>query len=177
MLLIFITITLFAPVNSRNANSISTDISDYDIPEFIFEITELDLFLSHIGFFESNNDYTKVNSLGFLGKYQFGKSTLRGLGFNISKYEFLNSPMIQDSAMMRLLSYNKKILQSYIDYWDGKTIKGMLITESGILAAAHLAGPSGVKRYFKYGKNPSDAYGTTLTKYLHKFSGYELQLN
>jgi hypothetical protein len=169
-------LTLFAP-QFKNACTISTDISDYDVPEFVFEPTGLDIFLSHIGFFESSNDYSKVNSLGFLGKYQFGKATLRGLGFDVSKKEFLNNPTLQDVAMQTLLKHNKKILQKYIDFWDGKTIKGMLITESGILAAAHLAGPTNVKNYFKRGDNPSDKYGTTLTKYLHKFSGYELQLN
>ena len=41
--------------------------------------------------------------------------------------------------MLDLLNHNKKILQKYIDYWEGKTIQGKPISESGILAAAHLA--------------------------------------
>ena len=36
--------------------------------------------------------------------------------------------------MLDLLNHNKKILNNYIEYWDGKKINGKVITESGILA-------------------------------------------
>ena len=54
-------------------------------------------------------------------------------------------------------------------------ISGVLITESGILAAAHLAGPGNVKKYLRsYGANDfADGYGTTVTYYMKKFSGYD----
>ena len=64
---------------------------------------------------ESSNRYDVVNGWGYMGKYQFGKRTLKNLGYDISKKEFLNSPHIQEMAMLDLLSHNKKILQSYID--------------------------------------------------------------
>ena len=50
----------------------------------------------------------------------------------------------------------------------------MLVTKSGMLAAAHLAGAYGVKKYFaSNGRfNPKDACGTSLEKYLLLFSGY-----
>ena len=35
---------------------------------------------------------------------------------------------------MALLLHNKEKLQTYIDTFDGKTINGMYISESGILA-------------------------------------------
>lgn len=141
------------------------------------ELNEIDSFLDAIGHYESRNNYKAVNSLGYMGKYQFGKKTLKGLGYNVSKSQFLNSPNIQEQAMMDLLSHNQYILRNYIEYWDGKKVGGKVVTESGILAAAHLAGPSNVKRYFKHGKDFSDAYGTKLTKYLHTFSGYDIKLN
>ena len=141
------------------------------------EVNEIDDFLNAIGHYESRNNYKAVNTLGYMGRYQFGRKTLRGLGYNVSKSEFLNSPTLQEKAMMDLLEHNQKILKRYIDYWDGRTIGGDTITESGILAAAHLAGPTNVKRYFMHGDNFSDAYGTKLTKYLHTFSGYDIKLN
>jgi hypothetical protein len=52
----------------------------------------------------------------------------------------------------------------------------MLITESGILAAAHLGGQGSVKRYFKNGKVFKDGNGTKITSYMNKFSGYEIKL-
>jgi hypothetical protein len=49
------------------------------------------------------------------------------------------------------------------------------ITESGILAAAHLAGAGNVKKYLYSGgsKDVVDAYGTSITRYLSKFEGFD----
>jgi len=138
---------------------------------------ELQRFLTDIGHRESGNRYDITNTWGYMGRYQFGKSTLKGLGFEVTKKEFLNNPQLQDSAMMALLNHNKEKLQNYIDIFDGKTINGMYVSESGILAAAHLGGQGSVKRYFKKGKVFSDAYGTKITSYMKQFSGYDIKLN
>ena len=140
------------------------------------EINETEMFLNSIGMRESSNRYDVVNGWGYMGKYQFGKRTLKNLGYDISKKEFLNSPHIQEMAMLDLLSHNKKILQSYINQYSGVIVDGIEITESGILAAAHLGGPGNVKRYFKKGKQFKDGNGTKLTSYLTNFSGYALNL-
>ena len=138
---------------------------------------ELNRFLTDIGFRESGNRYDITNTWGYMGKYQFGKSTLKGLGFNVTRKEFLNNPQLQEEAMMALLNHNKEKLQQYIDIYDGETINGMYISESGILAAAHLGGQGSVKRYFKNGKIFKDAYGTKITSYMKQFSGYDIKLN
>lgn len=140
------------------------------------EIDQTNLFLNAIGNYESGNRYNITNRFGYMGKYQFGRSTLKGLGYNVTRKEFLNSPVIQEQAMLDLLSHNKKILQKYIDYWEGRKIYGKVITESGILAAAHLAGPGNVKRFLRKGENFKDGNGTKLTTYLTHFSGYKLNL-
>jgi hypothetical protein len=137
---------------------------------------ELQNFLDALGFRESGNRYHITNKWGYMGKYQFGRSTLKGLGFKVTKQEFLNNPQLQEEAMMALLLHNKEKLQKYIDVFDGKTVNGMLITESGILAAAHLGGQGSVKRYFKNGKVFRDGNGTKITSYMNKFSGYEIKL-
>ena len=138
---------------------------------------ELNRFLTDIGFRESGNRYDITNTWGYMGKYQFGKSTLKGLGFNVTRKEFLNNPQLQEEAMMALLLHNKEKLQTYIDTFNGQTINGMYISESGILAAAHLGGQGSVKRYFKNGKVFKDAYGTKITSYMKQFSGYDIKLN
>ena len=138
---------------------------------------ELNRFLNDVGFRESGNRYDITNTWGYMGKYQFGKSTLKGLGFNVTRKEFLNNPQLQEEAMMALLLHNKEKLQPYIDTFDGQTINGMYISESGILAAAHLGGQGSVKRYFKNGKVFKDAYGTKITSYMKQFSGYDIKLN
>lgn len=140
------------------------------------EIDETDLFLNAIGFYESGNRYKITNRFGYMGRYQFGRSTLRGLGYKVSRKEFLNSPELQERAMLDLLSHNQKILRKYIKYWDGKKVGGKVITESGILAAAHLVGPGGVKKFFRDGKISKDGNGTSLLTYMKVFSGYDLNL-
>ena len=138
---------------------------------------ELEHFLNAIGHRESTNRYDVVNKWGYMGRYQFGKSTLKGLGYDVSKNEFLSNPELQEEAMLSLLKHNKEKLQKYIDVFDGKTINGIYITESGILAAAHLGGQGSVKRYFKNGKVFKDGNGTKITSYMDKFSGYDIALN
>ena len=165
----------FQPVDvleTKPVELIEIKIEPVDIPL----PSEHDMFLDAIGMRESSNRYDVVNGWGYMGKYQFGKKTLKSLGYDVSRQEFLNSPYLQEQAMLDLLLHNKKILQKYIDNWEGKTIHGTEITESGILAAAHLAGPGNVKRFLKKGKEFRDGNGTKLTSYLTNFSGYELNL-
>ena len=148
------------------------------------ELVEIELpanthddFLEAIGHRESGNRYDIVNKYGYMGRYQFGKSTLKGLGFKVTQDEFLNSPYIQEKAMQALLQHNKKKLQKIIDEYCGREFKGIYITESGVLAAAHLAGQGNVKRFYKRGREFKDGFGTSMTSYLDKFSGYQLDLN
>ena len=138
----------------------------------------LDDFLDKMGFLESSNNYRKVNSLGYLGKYQFGRITLKTLGYHhISNEKFINSPELQEQLMIKNLKFNKKVLNKLIDKYNGKCVNGVIITESGLLGAAHLAGARNVKRFLEHGHNPSDAYGTKLSDYLIKFSNYDLNLD
>ena len=148
-----------------------------EIEKISIEIDQTDTFLDAIGMRESSNRYDVVNGWGYMGKYQFGKRTLKALGYDVSRKEFLNSPYLQEKAMLDLLHHNRKILKTYIDYWDGKTIHGKKITESGILAAAHLAGPGNVKKFFRKGVEFKDGNGTKMTSYLTQFSGYKLNLD
>ena len=65
-----------------------------------------------------------------------------------------------------------------IEHFVGKTIAGVKVTESGMLAAAHLAGPGTVKKFLRSSGNYnfSDAYGATVTYYMEKFAGYNTAL-
>jgi hypothetical protein len=106
-----------------------------------------------VGHSESSNRYNVVNRLGYMGRYQFSYTTLKALGYNITRKEFLNNPDIQEEAMDRLLTENYKSLKKYIDKYDGKVVHGIRITKSGILAAAHLGGAGNVSRWFRRGTN------------------------
>lgn len=137
-------------------------------------INEMDEFLDAIGHKESRNQYDVVNKYGYMGRYQFGKRTLKGLGYDVTKTEFLSSPEIQEMAMQDLLKHNKEKLQKYINLHEGDTLHGIYITESGILAAAHLAGCGNVKKFFTKGYEFKDGFGTRMTSYMEKFGGYNL---
>ncbi len=135
-----------------------------------------DGFKEAVAFKESRGDYGVVNQFGYLGKYQFGKSTLELIGVrNVNKENFLNNPELQEKAFYAYLSRNKWVLRRDIKWFTGKTINGVEVTESGILAAAHLGGPNAVKRYLRSGgvKGFADAFGTTIRYYMKRFGGYD----
>ena len=131
-------------------------------------------FKEALGFKESQGNYFTVNTYGYLGKYQFGKETLKLIGVYNPSY-FLNNPELQEQAFLANAERNKWILRRDISKYVGKRINGITITESGILAAAHLAGPGNVKKYLRsYGENNfSDGFGTSISYYMKKFSGYD----
>lgn len=131
-------------------------------------------FKEALAFKESRGNYFTVNTHGYLGKYQFGKNTLKLIGiYNTNK--FLSDPKLQEKAFIANAARNKWILRRDIKRFAGKIVGGVLITESGILAAAHLAGPGSVKKFLRsYGAiGFADAYGTTIKSYMKRFSGYD----
>ena len=134
-------------------------------------------FLDEVGFRESSNNYKAVNQFGYLGKYQFGRKTLNAIGFEeISNYEFLSNPEIQEEAMLVLLQKNKHTLRREIKKYVGETVNGIYITESGILAAAHLGGAGNVRKFFRKGHEFEDGNGTKMTSYMIRFADYNLNL-
>ncbi|WP_187661450.1 peptidoglycan-binding protein LysM [Polaribacter sp. BM10] len=134
-------------------------------------------FKEAVAFKESQGKYATVNTLGYLGKYQFGRTTLQR--FRIyNTQEFLNNPELQEKAFVALCKVNKWILRKDIKRSAGKTINGIKITESGILAAAHLSGAGNVKKFLRSNGSIrfSDAYGASIQSYLKKFSGYNVSI-
>jgi hypothetical protein len=123
---------------------------------------------------ESLCKYNKVNTLGYLGKYQFGTETLRILGIKNTE-SFLYNRKLQEMAFLANLSRNKWDLRNEILNFQGKMIAGVEITESGILAAAHLGGAGSVKRFLKSNgrKKCKDGYGTSILEYMNDFAGYD----
>ena len=131
-------------------------------------------FKEAIGFKESRGDYSIINIYGYLGKYQFGKGTLELIGIKDSK-DFINNTYMQEQAFSANTSRNKWILRRDIKRFEGAYVGGIMITESGILAAAHLAGAGNVKKYLRSGGvlEFNDAFGTSIKYYMKKFSGYD----
>ena len=122
---------------------ISTVLNEFDIPNETIQVPFVGNsfigFREALAFKESRGKYNVINSIGYMGKYQFGRSTLKR--FNIyDTQHFIKTPELQEDAFIALCSVNKWILRKDIKRSVGKKINGILITESGILAAAHLSG-------------------------------------
>lgn len=131
-------------------------------------------FREALAFRESRGDYFVINNFGYMGKYQFGRSTLRMIGIKDTE-RFLNDPKLQESAFKVYTARNKWELRRDIERYSGRYINGVYITESGILAAAHLAGPGNVRKFLRSGGEDvfEDAFGTSVKNYLRRFSGYD----
>lgn len=134
-------------------------------------------FKEAMAFKESRGKYGVVNSLGYLGKYQFGKGTLELVGIYNPDY-FLVNPQLQERAFKTNIARNKWILRKDIEKYVGLEIGNSHITESGIIAAAHLAGPGNVKKYLRSlgAHDVNDDYGTSISHYIKYFSGYDISM-
>mgnify|MGYP001349231358 FL=1 len=177
---IFFTSVLLLFVNAISINIKLKENNTKSYPKFLeYNIPYLQnnfvAFKQALAFKESQGNYTVVNTLGYLGKYQFGRTTLER--FEIYDTEgFLKDPELQEKAFTALCKVNKWILRKDIKRSVGKTINGIEITESGILAAAHLGGAGNVKKFLRSNgtKTFSDAYGSSIQVYLKKFAGYDV---
>ena len=178
---LFLISTFFLFTNSTLVNNNSSkELEFVAYPKYVdynFPYIEKNFiaFKEALAFKESQGKYKVVNTLGYLGKYQFGKTTLER--FRIyNTIEFLNNPELQEKAFVALCKVNKWILRKDIKRSVGKTINGIKITESGILAAAHLSGAGNVKKFLRSNgsKRFADAYGATIESYLKKFAGYDV---
>ena len=146
-----------------------------EAPNFI-KVYNLDTFLYDMAERESSNRYDVVNQYGYMGAYQFGSQTLKNLGYKVTRKEFLSNPILQEEAMLKLLKANKHTLRRQIKKYDGKLVNGVLVTESGLLVAAHLVGAGTVRKWVRNGKKYTDGNGVDLTSYLVKFNGYYLDI-
>lgn len=131
-------------------------------------------FKQALAFKESQGKYHLINALGYMGKYQFGPGTLRTIGVhNFSA--FLNSPSMQEKAFNALLAINKWELRREIEKYNGKIVHGIKITESGLLAAAHLGGAGSVKKFLRSDGSRffRDGFGTSIRSYMKHYAGYD----
>ncbi|MDB2385681.1 peptidoglycan-binding protein LysM [Polaribacter sp.] len=180
LLIVCISATSIEKKENKIATNSITSLPLVSFPEYVdYNIPYLQpnfiAFKEALAFKESQGKYTVVNSLGYLGKYQFGRTTLHRFGIYDTQ-AFLQNPELQENTFVALCKVNKWILRKDIKRSVGKIINGTKITESGILAAAHLAGAGNVKKYLRSNGLTSfaDAYGASVYYYMKKFAGYDV---
>ena len=174
-------------ISSPESPAPKFDIVDYSVKLNInadiyvpvpFTVRDFVGFKNFLGFFESGSNYKKVNRFGYLGKYQFGKGTLKMYGVrNLSEYRL--NPELQEKVFLMNVMRNKWILRREISWYSNRYLNGTYISESGIIAAAHLSGPGNVKTFLRSHCNPDldkrDANGTSISDYLNIFKDYDLE--
>lgn len=158
---------------------------------------------------QQNPPYYIENTLGFIGRYQFGEALLIDLGYYQvenpyigggngvdknywlgtwtgkneinSKEEFMqNKNAVQEIAIREAFRLNWDRISQNLQ-GNGRSIEefirqerqGIIITESGILAAAHLRGENGVTSLLLDNEVSNDEFGTSILAYLGEFADYE----
>lgn len=158
----------------------------------------LSAFLIALRMMESGGDYQAVNTLNFLGAYQFGEAALIDLGYvrhdgdpydnNYSggwtgkngidsSKEFLASESVQDKAAVAWV----KLMWHYIeaenlDKHAWEEIGGVTLTPSGMLAASHLMGTYSLQAFIESdGKiDTRDPYGMPVSTYMVRMADVEV---
>jgi len=109
----------------------------------------------------------------FAGRYQFGDARLADYnavaGTNYTAKDMLNMPEAEQEkiADWHFSDISQYIKSEGLDKFIGTEINGVTLTESSLVAVAHLGGKSGLKQFLitdgKY--NEKDSNGTSLTDY------------
>jgi hypothetical protein len=146
---------------------------------------QMTAYFAAIGKSESGGVYNKVNSIGYVGKYQFGYPALIDGGY-------VKSSVRSNAQLQNPNSWTGKNGVSSVQDWLGNSTEqeaamcaytkrnystmckiGAVTQDqppedvAGMLAVSHLLGPGGAKD-FRNGKSSADAYGTTGSAYFQK---------
>jgi hypothetical protein len=180
-LFLFITLTVSSPTTDfqMRFSKIRKALVYIEMKHHESEFTR---FINDLGHNESLNNWLCINRIGCFGEWQFAESTLHCLGYKtITLKKFRKNPEIfprelQRNALESLIKVNLSLLKDY-DHFIGDTIRGVIVTKSGLIAAAHLGGAGSTKRFLKSNGivNSKDALGTSIRDYMRKFRNYDLE--
>ena len=152
-----------------------------EIAKIKYHEAEFDRFVKDLGYRESANNWQCINLIGCFGEWQFAESTLHTLGYRqvtlkkFRKDPYVFPPELQRKALESLIKANLSLIGDYEKY-IGDTIMGVVITKSGIIAAAHLGGYRSVQKFLRsHGKvNKKDVLGTSVYNYMKRFRYYDM---
>ncbi|WP_052002850.1 CAP domain-containing protein [Microvirga sp. BSC39] len=196
-LAVFVTQAFGTPNAQERAEPIDVGIAPTATVSLATPKGDFDAFLKTMRTQESGDNYTFMSSLGYLGAYQFAEGTVRDMGYYSgdstgrqdwigsftgkngvnSKAELLSTPALQDMVFKEMLQLYWNYAKS--PYYDmakyvGKTIDGVFITPSAIIAGSHLVGAPEMKKYLDSNGSivSADGYGTQVSKYVRLFAGF-----
>jgi len=133
------------------------------------------------GRFNAQNDVSGAGGMrGHFGRVQFGRARLQeaaaagAIPQGTTPQQFMADPELQRSAeRWHFADIDSKIAANGLDRMVGQPINGVPITRDGMVAAAHLGGFEGLKKFIESGGryNPADANGTSLMNYFSRMRG------
>jgi Protein of unknown function (DUF3262)/Transglycosylase SLT domain len=141
---------------------------------------------------ESAQNPNAVNQFGYLGLYQMGCPALRDTGYMnancqwtgrdgiTTNQQFLANPNVQTAA----INLYNQLQWGYIrnlglDRFVGQTVGGIPVTQSGLIAGAHLVGVGNLQNWLNSGgaSVPRDGNGVPITQYVSQFCGYNISFD
>lgn len=154
-------------------------------------------FLHDLAMRESGMDPTARNRFGYIGLFQMGEPALQDAGYYQGDgtrtndwtgrwtgaggirgvQDFLSDPEQQLAAVV---GYHNRIVRQIealgLRAAIGRTINGMPLTLSGLLAGAHLVGVDNLQRYIDSNGAvvPRDGNGIAISAYISQFGGYDI---
>ena len=181
ILFFFVSVICIAPAIDFRLNLSKFKLISAEVDRKYHDM-EFSRFINDLGYKESKNNWLSVNRIGCFGEWQFAESTLRYLGFRkITLRKFRVNPYIfprelQIGALEALIRVNLYYLADY-EHYIGYSIKGIVISKSGMVAASHLGGAGSLKKFLnsKGRINKKDIFGTSVSDYLRKFTGYDIE--
>jgi hypothetical protein len=150
----------------------------------------LEQFLYQLRFIESSDNHKAWRpGSQFIGYYQLGNSARADVVnkapmLRTSIQNYWTNPEIQHKYGIVWLISLKKYLQPEIDRWNNTFYGSFYLTESGIIAMAHIVGPWTTRQWLRE-RNPSislayrivDGNGKQGTDYLQQLGRYNLNLD
>lgn len=155
----------------------SSGVENYN-PSFTSAVIQSLAVTESSGSFTTSNNEEGAGGRGHFGRLQFSRDRLAeastALGVDITPEQFLNDPALQERVeVWHVNDYRRRLREDGLIDLVGQTIRGIPITESGLIAAAHLGGYRGMREFIESGgaNDPSDVYGTSLMQYFAEHGG------
>ncbi|WP_341530578.1 hypothetical protein WKK05_15645 [Nostoc sp. UHCC 0302] len=132
--------------------------------------------LKDLGYYDTPNLY--IGGENGVDK-NYWRGTWEGKNMINSKQDFLNNKNnVQEKAIQEAFQYKWGLIKNQL---NGRSIKefigqrrgNVVITTSGILAAAHLCGEGGVAKLLLNNQVSQDENGTSILAYLKEFGGFQ----
>lgn len=189
----------FAYGGDLNATSPSTHtVHGVDVVNVSVRGKQYKDFFAKLRSLESGGNYGAVNTLNFIGAYQFGEAALIDLGYvrrdnNLydnnfsggftgkhgirSVNDFLKNHQVQDKAAEAWMELMWKYIKADgLERYAWRKVGDVDLTPSGMLAATHLLGSGALKSFVRSkGRNDlRDPYGMPLTQYINALAGYDI---